>query len=232
MWRFKFLVAGGLLLAILLAVFSTAKPTMSGGMPSLAYRQPEVWQGQTTLFITQPGFPWGRVSASSTAPSNGSYLEAGGLASLTTLYARLASSDAIRSRLHLPRTESVSAQPVVDESEHILPMVGILGLAPSPKDAARLAIRAAGAFRAYVRQEQHDALIPPDQRVTLQVVNRLSPPVLLIGHKKTVPIMAFLVVLIATIGAAFVLENLRPEVRQTAEEEERREEPQSLRRTA
>jgi hypothetical protein len=37
--------------------------------------------------------------------------------------------------------------------------------------------------------------------------------VLVVGRKKTLPITVFLAVLIATLGLAFILENLRPRLR-------------------
>jgi len=236
MWRFKVLVGGGLLLAVVLAVLSTAKLSVVDGKPTLTYRKPAVWQSQTSLLITQPGFPWGRIAASTTPSSSpgspATYLDAGGLANLTTLYTRLATSDPVISQLRLPRTESVSSQPVVDESDHILPIVGILGLAPTPREAARLSIRAADIFRKYVEDQEQAAGIPVNQRIVLRIVNRVSPPLLVLGHKKTVPILAFLIVLIATVGTAFVLENLRPRVRLASQTDDSDDSRQSLQRIA
>jgi hypothetical protein len=44
-------------------------------------------------------------------------------------------------------------------------------------------------------------------------MNRATPALLVQGHKKTLPMLVFVTVIIATLGLVFVLENLRPEVR-------------------
>jgi hypothetical protein len=62
LWRFKPLVAAGLLLAIPLAVLSFAKVSFAGGSPSLKYRQAQTWQSEAVLFVTQRGFPWGTTT--------------------------------------------------------------------------------------------------------------------------------------------------------------------------
>ena len=56
-WRFRWLVVLGLILAIALAVLSVAKVSSHG----LSYRKHEVWQSSTTVLLTQHGFPWGRA---------------------------------------------------------------------------------------------------------------------------------------------------------------------------
>ena len=47
----------------------------------------------------------------------------------------------------------------------------------------------------------------------LQVVNPPQPPVVVAPRKKTLPIVVFMMVMAATLGTAFVLENVRPAVR-------------------
>lgn len=238
-WRFKWIVATGLILAIALAVLSTARVSFAGGMPKLTYRKAEVWQSQTALLITQQGFPWGRTFApatgadttpTTTTASGVTYLEAGGFANLASLYARLASSDAVRAGMRLAPGESVSAAPVVDTTNHALPIVGILGLAPSPAQAIAVSVQAARAFQRYIDAQQTAAHIPSGQRVVLQVINEVGQVQLLAGRKKTLPIVTFVGVLLATLVLAFVLENARPRVRVASALPAA--EPQSLQRTA
>jgi len=218
-WRFKYIVAGGLLLAILLAVLAMARPSFSGGLPTLKYRKSEVWQSQTSLLLSQPGFPYGRAAlanGASAQPGSQSYADAAGLSNLASLYANLASSDAVKSQLGLKPGELLTATAQLNPSNQPLPVVGILGDAATPKEASALSREAASVFRKYIERQQRAAGIPSGQRIILQVISGTKVQ-LLVGHKKTIPIVAFITVMIATFGLIFVLENLRPEVR-TAEE--------------
>ncbi len=70
LWRFKWLVLLGLLLALALTVFSVAKVDGKG---HLQYRKQEVWQGEADVLLTQGGFPEGRAlfpGSTRSAPAN------------------------------------------------------------------------------------------------------------------------------------------------------------------
>ena len=54
-WRFRWLVALGLILAIALSVLSIAKVSSHG----LSYRKHEIWQSSSTVLLTQHGFHLG-----------------------------------------------------------------------------------------------------------------------------------------------------------------------------
>ena len=206
LWRFKFLVAGGLLLAILLATLSLAKVSLSHGV---TYRKPLTYESTSTVLLTKKGFPYGSlVDAVGTAP----------LTSLATFYAQLASSNAIKERLQLRQglTGGIDGRPVIDRSSGssvFLPMVAIDGFSTSPRAAVELAGRATQAFIDYVRQQQGAAKIPAANRVVLQVMDPASGASVVAPRKKTLPIMIFVLVVSATLGLAFALENLRPSVR-------------------
>jgi hypothetical protein len=68
----------------------------------------------------------------------------------------------------------------------------------------------------YVESQQQAASIPAAQRISIQVLKRPAPPVIIEPRKKTLPIVIFLAVITAAIGLAFVLENLRPSVHAVA----------------
>src|SRR5919197_3367209 len=77
MWRFKWLVAMGVLLAIALSILSFMAPNFSGTGPMLQYRQGEEWVTYSELFVTPEGFPWGQVvSGSPVKPTKASRDEA------------------------------------------------------------------------------------------------------------------------------------------------------------
>jgi uncharacterized protein involved in exopolysaccharide biosynthesis len=65
----------------------------------------------------------------------------------------------------------------------------------------------------YVRSQQALAAIPNGDRVDLQVLQNATPPVVVVPRKKTLAIVVFLAVVVAVVGLAFVLENLRPRAR-------------------
>lgn len=220
-WRFRYLVAVGLLVAVCLTILATARVDFNGG-PHLVYRQSEVWAGRARLLLTQPGVPWGRTvfpDTSTTASSSKKqqqqpiFADPGRLSSLASFYAQLGNSDAVQR--HLPRG-AVTATPVVDTSTNYtqpLPILEFLAVAPTPQRANRLAGQAAAVFTRYVTQQQNAANIPSGQRVYLQTLNRPAEPQLVKARKMTLPIVVFLTMLVATLALAFVLENLRPRVR-------------------
>jgi hypothetical protein len=109
------------------------------------------------------------------------------------------------------------AQPVVDrvtQNRGPLPFVSIIGTAKRGVDAVSIASRGGNALIDYVVSTQNSANIPKSQRIQITVLTQAQPAKLLAGRKKTLPIVIFLSVLLATIGLAFVLENLRPRLRE------------------
>lgn len=219
LWRFRMLVLAGLLAAILLAILSYAHISLEGGRPKLSPRGAEQWQSESTIFVTQEGFPWGRTVLEYTPADPDKGLPAlalgdqGRLSSLAILYAQLANSDVVYEAAARsgPVPATVQAMPVTNPSNgEILPLVSIRAVASSPEAAKTSAQRVSDAFRTYFRREQAAAGISPDERVILEVVKSADQAQLVAGRKKTLPIIVFLAVATATIGSAFLLENLRP----------------------
>jgi hypothetical protein len=97
----------------------------------------------------------------------------------------------------------------------------------------RLGNTAASVFRQYIVQQQVANRIPAKKRVVLQVITSANKhnTTLAAGRKKTTPIVIFLTVLLAAVGLAFVLENLRPRVRSLPSDEEGQQ-PVAARRPA
>ncbi len=213
-WRFRWLVAFGLILAILLSVLSIAKVSSHG----LSYRKQEVWQSSTTVLLTQRGFPWGRAVVPPTAA--GATGGPGWLSGLTELYAQFANSDRVKSlmlRDGASKNWSVTAAPVIPSgSSSALPVIALAGLAYTPGGAVQATIVGRTAFLQYVKSQQAQAAIPNSERVDLQVLQNVTPPVVVQPRKKTLPIVIFLAVISAAIGLAFILENARPRVKPVA----------------
>jgi hypothetical protein len=221
-WRFRIIVAIGLLLAVVFAVLSFVSVSFSHGL-KVSYRQSEDWQATTLYELSGEGFPVGSVYAAGGAKSPLA------LSSLATVYAQLATGDQVHRRIRQggPLHGVVSANSLIDSrtsQRSTLPLLAISADAATPDKALKLARRAARAFTGYVTDEQNRSGIPQSQRVQLQVISAPKAPLLVTPRKKTLPIVIFLAIATATIGLAFVLENLRPRVHpvSTLEDERRK----------
>ena len=225
--RFWVVVALGLVLAIALTFASLARVSYVHGSLSVSYRQQPVWQSTTRLFVTQEGFPWGRLvfpttppqSALTTgkpAPSSLQFADPTRLEGLAVLYAQLINGNPIQRQIRaiVPRQDALGATAVQDPTTGgLLPLIDVVGRANTRNEAARVSQTGAALFRSYIADQQASAGILRNQRVLLQVVSNQVK--LVTGRKKTLAIVAFLGTLIATFGLTLVLENLRPGVRLT-----------------
>jgi hypothetical protein len=240
-WRFRLVIVAGFILALMLSFLSYGRVGFKNGKPSISYRQDESWQSTTVLALTQGGFPWGRTvipynpqvtpSGTVTPPK---YADPARFSGLSSYYSRLANSDAVQGAIerrtrHIRGT--VTALPVVDNT-YAQPFIQFSGFGSNPKDAVILANAGAVAFRAYLLQKQVAAGIPESQRVALATVNKARGAVLFAARRKTTPIVIFLTIMLAAIGLAFILENLRPRVQLVADRAEEREIKQREQRSA
>jgi hypothetical protein len=230
LWRFKFLVAAGLVLAVVLAVLSVCSVSTDG----VAYRKPVLWSSTTRIGVTQEGFPWGRllVPEELGRPENGVVPQAdpNRLNTLAALYAELATSDPVRrlmaQRGTIPLCEQegasaagtspekcgkLAATPVVVGDNRVaLPFIDLTATAPSAKKAMKLAQDGADAFGTYIRTQQIANNVPADDRVIVEQLVEPKRAEVARPRSKTMPVVVFLAVMLATIGLAFLLENMRP----------------------
>lgn len=213
--RFKFIVAIGFVVGVALAYVSFT-------------RQSETWQAQSTLLITQRGFTFGRtvvpVDVPPAAPAGKTltvvpkFADDGRLAGFAMLYARLANSDQVMQimRRSGPIPGKFGATPVYTSDASnatTLPMLQVAGYATTPAVARSISARASNAFLTYLRDKQDAAAIPADQRILIQEANR-PKALLLEGRKKTMPVLVFVAMMSIAIGLAFILENMRPRIRE------------------
>lgn len=204
--RFKFLVVIGFVLAVALAMASMVRVSFAHG---LSYRQHETWQSTTRLFVTEKGFPWGQAS---TPSSTGQ--DSGRLQGLAVLYAQLINGNPIQSEIYrsVPRGDLLTGASVTDPvTGTVQPLVDVEGTAPTSSEATRVSQTGARLFQDYIAGQQALNNTRTDNRVLLQSLYSTKPK-LITGRKKTLAIAAFLAVMAATLGLAFVLENLRPAV--------------------
>lgn len=218
LWRFRLLVLLGVILATTLATLSLVRVSADG----FTYRQPELWSSTTRVGITQTGFPWGRLFAQEFSEEEPSDLgipvaDPNRLNNLTVLYSELAMSDPVRRLMRQdgPVRGKIIATPLVRGDNRImLPLIDLTAIATSPREAMSLAIRSAGALEKYVRQQQGANEVPPADRVVVEAVMQPKGALIYQPRSKTMPIVVFLAVMLATSGLAFLLENLRPRDRE------------------
>jgi hypothetical protein len=226
LWRFRLLTACGFLLALTLAFMSYVNVSFAGGGPKLTYRSTEQWASYTKLFVTQQGFPWGySVTPSAdaidpTEPPSGinlRFADQARFTNLAILYSQLATSDPVRRimREDGPVGGAVMAAPVLalNNPGNPLPIISLAGISTTPARARRVTERATAAIQEYLRREQESNKIPAADRVQVQVLEAPRRAELFAGRSKTLPIVIFFALTVATAALAFVLENIRPAVR-------------------
>lgn len=210
-WRFKWLVLIGIVLAVGLAFISTVRVSSSG---KLSYRQAERWASYSQIFVTQRGFPWGQLRPSGTTDS-------GRFVSLALLYSSFANSDPVKQlmkKMGPPIVGQVESAAILTSpgSSDALPIISIAGMAATKRDSLALTGRASTALVRYIREQQAANGIPDNDRVVVQIIEQPGRATLLSGRSKTVPIMVFLAVLTVVLAMALVLENVRPRMRAVA----------------
>jgi hypothetical protein len=222
LWRFKLLVGVGILLAITLAVLSYIKLPTDG---KITYRQAESWESLSQILVTSKGFPWGSTGNAPEVPvapeklkTDPNVLDPVHLTGLAAIYVRIATSDPVIRVIERdgPLNGTLAAYPVSSDDNgngEPLPMVSFAAVGQTPQAAESLAKRHVDAFVKYIEAEQRRSGIPSKERVVVEVARQPQPATLLVERKKTRPMVVFVAVMIAVIGLAFALENVRPRVR-------------------
>jgi hypothetical protein len=223
LWRFRLLVAGGLLLALALAFLSVMRVSPDG----VEYRQSQLWSADMRLLVTQSGFPEGRLYAQpplkpGEQPDQAAALgipiaDPGRFNHLAILYAELAASDPVRQLMLRdgPVRGKIVARPLRDEqSGTLLPMIDLTAVSDSPQDAVGLALRTAKALDAFLDSEQRANDVPATDRVVIQSIVTPRGANVFQPRSKTMAMVVFLAVMLATVGLAFLLENMRPRRRE------------------
>lgn len=196
MSRFRYLIVGGFLLACLAAFFSIAKI----GPHGISYRQQEIWISPAAVLVTSPAAHGPDATT------------------LASIYAQYTTSDDVRNaaiRMHGLRGKLQGTAGYDPTTQTPLPTLTVSGVAASPLKASILANDAVVALKAFIQRQPGGIGTPPAQRPRLSVLQRAIPLTakVLTPRSKTPPVFAFVLVLAATIGLAFLLENLRPRAR-------------------
>ncbi len=222
-WRFKLLLAVGMVLAVATAIYSAFTVSMSGG-PKLAYKSQETWLSASSVLVTQAGFPWGRATLDDTIvlppPAAGEksqvvprFSDPGRFSGLAALYSQLAKADAVVGRVKAKSGpfEYYDAEVVkASDGSTALPMIYIKGYGPSQKASEHVANLATEEFRRYLEESQTKSRIADDKRVEVLVTQRATNAEIFEKRSLVRPIMMFLLISMGFLALAFGLENLRP----------------------
>jgi hypothetical protein len=229
-WRFKVVMVVGVGLGVALAVLAAFH------VPDMKRRGVQEWQTKSDIFITQQGFPWGRVTLPEQASSEDAaaaikqagqaaqqqkpsaedslpFADPGRFSQLAILYSRIASSDQVLAMLPgNPKREQVQANTMdaTGNGTNFLPMITITTSAETAEGAVKLNKEAFNAFQTLIKKQQESSKIAVNDRVLLTVLNKPDHPILLSAPSKTPSILAFLLCIIGAIAVAHLLESLRP----------------------
>jgi capsular polysaccharide biosynthesis protein len=203
--RHRRLTVIGLCAAVALALVAMVKPTTSG----VSWRTPPVYQAKTTLFVTEPGFPWGRSTLGENQQAEGDLVSR--MEFLASLYAQIAESDVIEravSRQFGILEPEYQAAPITGVEGRPLPLVELTAFETSPDGAVALANGISGALRTYLTREQASNDITGKDRVELRVLEDAREAEVFKGVRLTRPVMLLLLGLMLTVGAAFIVDNV------------------------
>ena len=206
------IVVIGITVGVLLALFSYVRITgFEGWKPTLQYREDERWQSQNRVLVTLPVFSSGSTLLHSGASAEAIQRAEDRLSGLALRYAAFVTSDPVTAIVE--RSGPIHGRVVAQAAQATggtatLPIVDITAVAPSAVGSSDLANRYADALSTYVESEQSTNEVPPKQRVSLQILNRAEHAELAAPRSRTLPVIVLLAVLSATIGLAFVLENI------------------------
>jgi hypothetical protein len=198
----------GLVLAVVLAAYSQYRIGLEGFPPSFEPRKAETWQSEASVFLA----PSITKSIDGKVVSVLRFDDPARFTGLASIYSRLATSDDVRTRIEsrgLPFGQ-FSADPAVEAPSGLripLPIISLVGSGTSPWAAKVTLTRGLTAFTSYMAEQQEAAGVPKSRRVELRVLNAPGPAVLVEPRKRTLPVVVFLSVMIASIALAFVLEN-------------------------
>lgn len=228
LWRFKAIVLGGVALGVVMAILASFSVSFSGG-PKLEWRSDQTYGSVSTLFVTQTGFPWGRVTlpepallgadptieqpdpATMDEKTRREYAAPERFSDLAVVYSYLARSDQVRALIR-PQTapDQILITPIQNPSTGAgLPLLLIETHAKSQEMAVKVNEASIEALRQYLREQQNEADIPDGARVRIQVLNPPMPAGVTEGRTYMGSVIALILAIAGAIALAYLLENLR-----------------------
>jgi hypothetical protein len=225
LWRFRRVTAAGVILGIVLAVLASYRISSSGLEP----RGSETWSAVSSILVTQPGFPEGRVTlpekqiedavttegadavTEDASPSDQvEFADPARLAALGDLYSKFLTSDEVLSRVpEHPTAAQVIASPFASsQGGLLLPVVQLTTMGPTAASAQRINLNTYKALLDFIEERAKANEIPRAKRVELELL--VSPELTLVsGPKPTASVLIFMLVLLGTVAVTHLLEALR-----------------------
>ena len=199
--RFKLLVAFGVLVAAVLALLSFARITSDG----LAYRQPKQWSSIQQLSVSTDVPPKFRENTETPLPQ-------GVAQEYATLATTVGVTALIRRDANGKPPGKILSSNVPNGDGSASRIFQLEGIGTSKIAAAAMVNLATRAFNEYLPSYNRESY-PPPIVIKLKELGGPSAPEIVKSPSKTRPTFVFLAVLMAFIGLAFILENVRPAVR-------------------
>jgi hypothetical protein len=224
LWRFRRVTLVGVFLAIVLAILASYRVSSSG----LTARGSETWTSISSVLVTQPGFPEGRVvlptkeiddalstdngtaTGDSTAKEKVEFADPGRLAALGDLYARFMTSDQVLANVpEHPSRAQVQASPfAASQGGLLLPVVQLTTMAQTGPAAQNMNVHVFKALQEFMTNRQGANDIPPGKRVQIRLLD--SPQTAMTsGPKPTASVLAFILIMLGTVAVTHLLEALR-----------------------
>jgi hypothetical protein len=225
LWRFRRVTLAGVLLGIVLAVLASYRVSSSGLTP----RGVETWSAVSSILVTQPGFPEGRVTLPEKQIDDGvttdgapavdenappsdqiEFADPARLSGLGDLYSKFLTSDEVLRRVpEQPTPAMVQASPfAASQGGLLLPVVQLTTMAPSAEAAQRMNLNTYKALLDFLEERAKANDIPKAKRVELELL--VSPEMTLVsGRKPTASVLIFMLVLLGTVAVTHLLEALR-----------------------
>jgi hypothetical protein len=212
--RFKLLVAFGVFVAALLALLSFARITSDG----LAYRQPKQWSSVQQLSVSTDVPPQFRENTETPLPQAVAQ-------EYSTLATTVGVTALIRRDANGKPPGKVLSSNVPNGDGSASRFFQLEGVGTSKATAIAMVNLATRALEEYL-PAYNRANYPPPIVIRLKHLGGPKAPELIKSPSKTRPTFVFLAVLMAFIGLAFILENVRPAVRVQAQSKD--DEPRQM----
>jgi len=222
--RHRVLVLIGIGVAVLAALLAAFR--LESG--SLAPRTQVEYRASTHILVSDPVSVFSSRNAATAVPDGMTAATARDLASLTVVYAYLASSDEMVALLEeqvgpLADNEALTAaqrttQPTSETNTgtYRLPILDIMGTSPDPARAQEISRTAATIFQTYAVTQQEAAGVPAEARVQLPVIDQRRAQAV-DGTNPALPVVAVLVgVLLAFVALIFAVDNAQAGRREPA----------------
>jgi hypothetical protein len=230
LWRFRRVTAVGVVLGISLAIFAGYHVGSNGLTP----RGTSTYSAVSSIWVTQAGFPEGRVTLpqapiGSVASTEGedptatededtpTFADPGRLSALGDFYSKLLTSDVVLSRVpgH-PPAGAVTASPFASsQGGLLLPVIQLTTMGPTAEAAQQTNIQVYKALRGYLDEEANRNDIEKSDLVELKVL--VAPTIGLVSRPKpTMSILVFILVMLGTLAVTHLLEALRNRKQETA----------------